>query len=305
VEGKDNSVLPLVEIGKGSYGASLGPLTPGVPYRLHIKTTSGKEYLSDYVSQKNAPPIDSVNWIQSDTGIRIFVNTHDPLNNTRYYRWDYQETWEFFSPFTSNLILRPSDTTVIGRDSTNVLIFHCWHHDQSTAIFLGSSARLSTDLISLAPLLTIPAASQQISVEYSILVRQYALSAEAYAWWQNLQKNTELTGSIFGIQPTINNGNIHNTTDTNDVVIGYIGVGTVQTKRIFISRDQVSNWHYLTDCEEYSIVNNKDSLYVSYERGELITGKAPYPDTTHYYTSTKTCVDCTLTGSNQKPSYWP
>lgn len=304
VEGKDNSSFSLTETGKGNYAANLGPLTPGMAYRLHIKTSAGKEYVSDYVDQKNAPPIDSINWIQSDTGVRIFVNTHDPLNNTRYYRWDYEETWEFFSPFTSSSILRLSDTTVINRDSTNIFIYHCWHSQHSTALLLGSTAKLSTDLVYLMPLLTIPTASQQISVEYSILVRQYALSSDAYLWWQNLQKNNELTGSIFGVQPTTTNGNIHNVADTNDIVIGYIGVGTMQTKRIFIAHDQVNNWHFVSDCGEYKVLNDPDSLWSSYQKGELLTS-GPLPQQGYWLTSTKTCVDCTLTGSNKKPAYWP
>src|SRR3712207_6958843 len=28
------------------------------------------------------------------SGVTIFVNTHNPENNTRYYRWEFDETWE-------------------------------------------------------------------------------------------------------------------------------------------------------------------------------------------------------------------
>jgi hypothetical protein len=46
---------------------------------------------------QNNPPIDSISWKRDEEGVRVFVNTHNPEGNTRYYRWEFEETWEIRS----------------------------------------------------------------------------------------------------------------------------------------------------------------------------------------------------------------
>ena len=75
-------------------------------YRLRITTSNGKEYLSDYVIAKKTPLIDSLGFRQEDKGVQVYVNAHDDSNNTRYYRWDFDETWEIKSYYYSLFKLR-------------------------------------------------------------------------------------------------------------------------------------------------------------------------------------------------------
>ena len=104
VEGKDNSIFPFTEISNGVYGTNQLPLNASQLYRLDIKTKDGKQYLSDYVPAKTTPAIDSINWKATTDGVQIFLNTHDPSNNTIYYKWDYEETWEFHSQYVKDLV---------------------------------------------------------------------------------------------------------------------------------------------------------------------------------------------------------
>mgnify|MGYP003579901018 CR=1 FL=1 len=92
VEGKDNITRQLVMNGDGIYNSPNLGLTLGQEYRLHIITTNGKEYLSDYVTARKTPLIDSVSFRQNDKGVQIYVTTHDDTDNTRYYIWYYDET---------------------------------------------------------------------------------------------------------------------------------------------------------------------------------------------------------------------
>ena len=299
VQGNDNSTYPLTETGNGNYGAPISGLNSNVSYRLYIKTTAGKEYASDYVSLKVSPPIDSVSWTLNNSGnVQLYVNTHDPQNNTHYYRWDYQETWEFESTFYASLQYVHDSVQTYSPNT----IYQCWKSDHSTSIILESSAQLAQDVISLNPLVNMPATSQQLSVEYSILVRQYALSQDAFTWWQTMQKNTEQIGSIFGVQPSTNTGNIHSLTDSNEVVIGYVSGGTIRTQRIFITHQQILPWTYTTQCALTSIPPDSVSYY--YQYGFLLVDETMNP-ALRYDVSFASCVDCTLTGSNQKPSFWP
>ena len=304
VEGTDNSSRPLQEQIAGSYSAPLSSLDFNVSYRLHIVTTAGKQYASDYVQLVPSPPIDSISWrrLENDVhqGIQVFANTHDPQNKTHFYRWDYSETWEFHSPFFATVIYIPG--AGLENYSPNT-ISTCWRTDSATDILLGSSTQLSQDLIHEAPLVLIPLNSQQISVRYSIFVKQYALTADAFAWWQILQKNNEQIGSIFGVQPSTNKGNIRCLSDTTETVLGFVSGGTVQTKRIFISSDQVNPWYYDPGCPDQKIPYNIDSVNFWYSIGYL-PWRVDLPPKAAVHMAEKTCVDCTLTGSNIPPSFW-
>ena len=101
VEGDQNTMIPLYEKGQGIYG-NLLPLRTSEKYRLSITTSDGTKYQSDYVPFRQTPQIDSISWEQDTSSVRFFLNTHDPQNNTIYYRWHYEETWQSSTYLTSN-----------------------------------------------------------------------------------------------------------------------------------------------------------------------------------------------------------
>ena len=93
----------LVETQPGVYTLKAFSAAESEKFRLHIQTIGGKEYLSTYVPLIQTPAIDSVTYrVNRDrTNVQIFVNTHDPLNKTRFYRWNFEETWEYQAPLYS------------------------------------------------------------------------------------------------------------------------------------------------------------------------------------------------------------
>ena len=340
IESDQNTSYPLKELGNGVYAYVGLNLNNSYKYRLEIKTSNGKQYLSDYVDVINSPPIDSVNYdtqgTNSGPGLNIYVNTHDANNKARYFRWDYQETWMFDSAFLS--AYKSNGDTVLARDLINDNINVCWRSDTSSTIVLGSSAKLLQNVIARNPITAITSTSEKIGLEYSILVRQYALTADAYNFYSNLKKNTEQLGSIFDAQPSEISGNIHCVSNPSEPVIGYVSVGSSTSQRIFISKRTLPNtWKtasYYSNCAlaadpenppspccSYAFVNrygqtidqvdqyiNFNSIYFHpggdnplipvdpiVQPGGLITG---------YTATTKECADCTLRGSNKKPSFW-
>jgi len=319
VEGNDNSTYSFVGNSAGVYTSAPLNLSTGKQYRLHIKTTDGKDYLSDYVSPKITPPIDTINYQIQNTGLAITLNTHDPANNTKYYRWDFTETWEFHSKYESDYV--SNGDTVISRTLAQYVYF-CYANDASNSILLGSSAKLSQDVITQAPITFIPQTSEKIETDYSILVSQYALTSDAYNFWTNLKKNTEQLGSIFDVQPSTIDGNIHCTTNPNEPVIGYISASTIQTKRIFVNNTVLPHsWvpTYPYDCEADSIllakvegntVINQENQYFNANRGaigllipiEAITNK--FGTVIGHTGSDIECVDCTTRGTVTPPSFW-
>jgi len=294
----------LTELGNGNYGVAGLNLDVTQNYRLSIATANGEKYLSSYTPVKSSPPIDSISWQKTDSGVTVYANTHDPLNNTRYYRWDYVETWEYHSNYTSYMHFDPSNGTII---TNNIEIPHiCYGSDNSNNIIIASSAKLSSDIIYLAPLTVVPLNSNKISVRYSILVRQYALTADEYNYWQALQTSTEQTGSLFDQEPSQITGNISCTSTPGKAVIGYVGVGSVAESRIFITNQQVYPWYFDQGCME--ILFNSDSADVTNAASEgllPVEVKFSGPVLVGYYFGAASCVDCTLLGGTTvKPSFW-
>jgi hypothetical protein len=144
IEGSDNSIYPLTETGNGYYLLSSINMNTATRYRLRITNVNSETYLSDYVPYKPTPPIDSVNWTRNPTGVNIYVNTHDPTGNTRYYQWNYIETWQYTSTEPSGLLW--DGDSLVPRPASQQ-IYTCWHNDSATSILIGTSEALAQDLI--------------------------------------------------------------------------------------------------------------------------------------------------------------
>ena len=303
LQSKGGALFGFVPMGNGEYRSAQLPMQVNEEYRLYIKTADGKDYISDYVPYKPTPEIDSVSWERKENGVQIYANTHDPANNTTYYRWDYDETWEFRSSYLS--FYEYKNGQVVMRDP-NENLFTCWKTESSTNILLGSSASLQSDIISLKPITFIPNNSWKLSVKYSINLRQYALTKEAYQYWQNLMKISEQLGSIFDPQPSEIRGNIRNPLDPDELVIGYISAGTINEKRIFISNSQLPGWNYRAACDLLITPGTKDSIDFYFRDGgytPIDVAELPSGGTGWSY-STTLCVDCRLRGVNVRPLFW-
>jgi len=308
VEGDDGSSVPLFENGNGEYIIGQLILDNAVKYRVHITTTDGKEYVSDYSPVKHTPVIDSITWRKENDGVQIYVNTHDDQNAIKYYRWVYSETWEFHSAYHSGLDYVRDPVTnapvdLIDRSDPEA-IFKCWRTQQSTHIMLGSSEKLSEDKI-FAPVRYIEPLGEELSVRYYIELTQYALSHDAYSFFQRVKKNTEQIGTLFDPQPSQLSTNIHCVNDTKEEVVGYVEVTDQQQAHIFITNDDVKPWFSPVPCSKIVVRNNPDTLQViqyGYLPLAVLTYAGPRID--KFEASGIECVDCTLRGTNIKPTFW-
>jgi hypothetical protein len=306
VEGSDNSVYPLTEQGYGQYGVASLPLNIAVQYRLRISIPGGETYLSSFVPYKPTPPIDSVNWIyNSSTGVTVYVNTHDPTNSTRYYQWTYDQTYEYHSAESSEFIYLPNNDSVAFRTPAQE-IFTCWEDAPLTDILVGTSAKLAQDVIYEFPLVNIPMNTEPLSVEYSILVNQYALTDSGYNFLTMMQQNTESLGSIFDVQPSEITGNIHSLSNPAEQVIGFISASTLQQERIFINRLQLPYWAWIYECGLPDKIVPNDSISFYFGQFGYIPLYQANPPTAGWLGNLSGCVDCTLQGgTTQKPAFWP
>ena len=316
VESDAGGSYPLPSYDKGYYKTAALNLSASNKYRLRIITPDNKEYISDFVPVKNSPPIDSVTYTVDNAGAKLYINTHDPANKTTYYKWNYIETYVIHAEFyaTVKLIHEPFDTVVTRYPPEQ--IYECWKSDSSVNVILGSSAKLKKDVISQSPLTYVNTGDEKMRTRYSILVKQDALTAEGFNYWQNLKKNTEQLGSVFDAQPSELQGNIHCVTNPSEPVIGYISAGSTSQLRIFIDNIDLPAWPVpasrceLTDYLFHSTDNAgrptfpvRDFIYT----GVVFVAEPIQPPGSPiigYKGTDRVCADCTVRGSNKKPSFW-
>jgi hypothetical protein len=300
IEGSAGFSGPLSELGNGRYGGPALGLDTTQQYRIRIKTIEGNQYLSDFVPALQTPPIDSISWAHVQSGLQIYVTTHDSRNLVSYYRWLFTETWESHSIFSANLALQNNGIVNVPPNQAR---YYCWSSDNSTDIAIGTSAKVSQPIVYEQPLTIIPEGSVKLSYKYSVLVNQFPLTNEAYTYWLNLKQNTEQLGSIFGPQPVEVAGNIHCVNNPSLPVLGYVSAGTTQKQRKYINNQDLGFWAYSASC--WDTVVSIPTFYGMYEPFGYVP--ITYYQLTSVYIAQPNCVYCDIEGlgDTAKPSFWP
>src|SRR5690606_38038743 len=109
-------------------------------------------------------------------------------------------------------------------------------------------------------LVKIPNGSEKLTVRYSMLVSQYAISKEAYEFYEIMKNNTEKMGSVFDPQPSLVRGNITCTTDPGEIVVGFIDCSVSSSQRIFITSEEAGNWPDSRVCQTSYVQNSLTDL---------------------------------------------
>ncbi len=318
IEGKTNTTpIVLTETSKGKYTVPQLTLNANDQYRIYIKTSNGKEYVSTYSSVRTTPPIDSISWTKQADGVQIYANTHDPSGKSRYYQYSYEETWEFRSDYMSTLKLgfKSNGSKFVAysdsvRFSHDTLKYRCWQKNIASKIVTATSEQLSEDIIALKPLVYIEPGSWKFDQLYTILVKQRAVSREGHMFLEQVRKNTEQLGSIFDAQPSDNTGNIRCITNAEELAVGFIEVTQEREQRIWISKNQVPGWSWDRFCgPEIRVKNENDTLDAFIASGAYtltnVADATPTGAILYAYAAKPTCVDCRLLGSSVKPAFWP
>jgi hypothetical protein len=304
IVGSGSDSFPLADrIRNGIYTSDPITLDPTQQYRLAITTGDGLRFSSDPVPCELTPPIDSVFWRQP-SDLNIYISTHDPSGSTHYYRYDYNETWEHDSQLEA--IYGVANNMMFAVDSTTQK-HRCWTTDISAAVLLTTSSALTRDVIDSFKLVTIPGGDPRVTKVYSILVRQYAITKDAYDYWQLIYKTTQNVGTLFDLQPIQLTGNIHCTSDPAQPVIGFASACIAQQQRIYIFESSLQNWIHNQPgfgCDTVSIAFSfADPFAYNYPD----TNYAPYYfDGAALVLASKICLDCTLLGgSTIRPPFMP
>ncbi len=284
-------------------------LKPSSKYRLRVKADN-KEYLSEYVPVLVSPEIESLRWKQNiEEGVRFYLDTES--DDQAYYRWEFEEAWRFRVPNISLFLF--DGTQVRERTPEEYYPFFCYVSEKSSGIHLYTTETQNENSVRDFNIHFIPNFSEKLGMRYSILVRQYALTREAFGYWSLVKKNSEEIGDIFGTMPTELVGNISCISHPGQKVVGMIEAGKVAEKRIFIDYlDFPIPWAYTYlyygRCVNVDMVHKRDANAFFAANPDFVPIDETAPgnpvNLTHYSYSVAPCLDCTFRGSKEPPAFW-
>jgi len=270
----------------------------GIPGRSYILSFTSLEkdgmhtYESIPMKMKPVPAIDSIYYEKKEfiishlsvEGAQIYLDTHDTDDSCRFYRWEYEETWEFRIPYPD----------VINRT--------CWGNQKSTEILIKNTSFLESDKVSGFPLKVITNPVDRLLVKYCLSVWQYSLTEDEYDYWQRLQNSVKQVGGLYDVIPASVTGNIYCRENRMEKVLGYFSVSAVKSQRRFIT-DNFRGMNMLYHGCVDSTVYGTDPVFVGNSWWLLIDYTDSIPPR-RYYTRDRACADCTIRGRNTRPSYW-
>ncbi len=303
IESSDNTSFQLHESLAGTYVITGLALGTDKKYRLRIKA-NGEEYLSEFVPIKNSPAIDSLTYSSSAEGVDINVHTHDPLGESKFYKWNFIETWEYSAHYYSSH--RLVDNELVFRPAED-LRYICYDSEPGTTFALESTTRFSQDQVSNFKVHALLPRSVKMSRRYSILIKQQVLTEAGYQYWETLKKSTEQVGGLFDPLPATIQGNIHCISNPDRKAIGFFTASGVSEKRLFIGANDISQFYPRfqtgTGCQRDTLLFGEGVNY-----GDLETVVAPIDDRSvpiGFTYSTPHCIDCTQQGGVVvKPEFW-
>jgi hypothetical protein len=306
IEDEQGNAYVLREHGNGKYSLPPTNFDHSKNYRLHILTHNAREYTSDFVPILSSSKLDNVSWKEVPNNIQITLTTHDLENKTRYYLWNYDETWKYSSFDYSKYVIKNGKVEPRGSSSE---LYYCWRTNASNQIYIHTTKALSENVLENFPLVLIPDNDVKLYYEYSMLVKQHALSADAYAYWLTLKKNTESLGTLFDPIPSQLRGNLHSVKDPDEPVIGYFSATTLSKKRISLVRQQLTGSRRpytetgYENCTSTVVplkdVANASGLIIG-DVYDLVTQQL-----TGYSMAPTYCIDCRSAGGvTARPDFW-
>lgn len=300
----------------------------GRSYRLLINTPDGNRFESDWEVMKTAPPVETIEaeymereqdnpLLKPIPGLQLYLSTSDSENNTRFYRWEFEETYQYLLRYPPFIRVEFGPTPGQGNDEIFEIIgpefegFRCWKTEESRQILVATTENLTEDVVADFPLHFVSNKTPRLAYRYSILVKQYAISKENYEFLNKVKELNQTTGSLFDAIPNEVFGNVRSSDGKNIPVLGYFSVAGVSSKRVFFDRSDTpftSSPPFgptcLTDTIPLSFItldrklNSNDWILYDYHVNDN-------EERIGYLLSRQACTSCAGDdATNTKPDFW-
>lgn len=324
IDGEQNTYIFKETIpGKYVSTAEFGAVS-NINYQLQINTSDGRSYSSVDTKLTNQTQINSLDVShetndEGEEGISLFLNSFNPSGDSRYYRFEYEETYKVvarnWSPNEIIVIsgVQPYEVGLIPKTKQDKV---CYNTLISKGIIQTETNSLTEDRVTAFKLRFIARDDIRLWHRYSILVKQYTQSLDAYTFYKVLNE-LSTSDNLFSLnQPGFINGNIISNDNIEEKVIGFFEVSSVATKRIFLSRAELfGSGVPSVGCTYFAprleatfggsplidlIQSGQHRFYIENGPGlgiEIIGDGS-------YIMVKAECGDCTVSGSNVEPDFW-
>ena len=312
VTDKNNNNYFFYETDQGHYQGiiSMDNLVVGNFFKISIITPDGSEYESGFEEMTFCPEVDSVYYEltepmfnestqQIGDGIQFYVDLKVDDRYSQFYRWNLIETYEYHATWPIKKYWAGQWFEEIPADYSK---FVCYKNSLVRELFSVTTQYVKDEYLK-APLVYVDNTTQRLLFKYSLLIKQYSLTQEAYRYWDLLKQNGQENGGMFDKQPANIVGNIKCITNPDEKVLGYFSVSKVTTKRIFVSDVEGLEFPNLF-CSPVPI-EGRDIYYSSPFEWPIYIAPEPENALPGYYSGSKRCFDCTEAGGSiEPPDFW-
>ncbi len=294
----------------------------GISYTLNITTQNGKRYTSSAVIIPQAVEIGEVyaerfvNPTEDKDGIQVMVDTEDPTGKAKYFRYDYEETYKITAPYPTHY-----NAEIINYNPQNgtyqVLLTNiepeeiCYSSERSTGIVQTSTNELNENRVFRFPIRYLSTEDPKIQTRYSILVKQYVQSVEAYTFYKIVKELGSVESLLSQGQPGYVAGNIVSETNPDEKVLGFFEASAMTSKRIYFNYEDfgIEEPPYFEDCDvlqlDYRLNNEPNEretiyTYITYYNYQVLS----VAQGTIYRLVKPECGLCTTFSSNIRPDFW-
>ncbi|MER2996669.1 DUF4249 domain-containing protein [Pontibacter populi] len=245
----------------GYYYPEAGAMAYGVPghtYWLNV-SVGNKLYQSESIKMPEPLPIDSVHFEVDEQsyafegvrekqlymGYNVLVNYKDPAEYKNFLRWSFSTQYEvntqpydFISPWSG--LPAPKDCCI-----------QCFLHEKLELLKVADDRLVNGRDVKNQAVLFMPF-EKYLGVKNKLTIYQHSITNEAYEFYRILEQQKNSTGTVFDPPPAEVKGNIKNTADEKEQVLGYFDVSGVSVKQVTILRSDITYpappYKYPDDC---------------------------------------------------------
>ncbi len=278
-----------------------------------------KVYRSNWMKVEKAPLIERIDFVPDDKNVKVRLTLTGPTDDTRYFCWTYTEDWEIHSDFLPLYLYR------YGVDPYNIRgqayeeiqgeydKYYCWNSSSSKELFVADTRDLNSRTLPARQIASFGRTTSRCQELYCISVTAYGISADRYAYIHHMNEVSNIQGDLFSPNPSAMRGNLRCEQDSTELVLGYVGVCQTTMTRAFFEGTRYytgrvdNSVRFFPNLSEpleaesnekgydyFYMLGNRPLYLVADENGDEKMQWAP-----------RRCVDCTVKGTKNKPSYWP
>ena len=290
---------------------------PERKYQLHINTKDGKSFESSPEYLTAVSPIQSLTTAveikDKAKGIAIRVNSFDASAKSKYYKYEYEETYKVVAPKWSSIkvTLDENDRFVFSQNSTDKIV--CYANKKNTELLLTDTNNLTEDRVDFM-VRFIDKQDYITTTRYSILVKQYIISLASYSYNTTLKKMAGSGNILAPNQPGLLLGNLKSVNNPSNKIVGYFDVASVSSERIYFNHNDLFPNElpppYIVDCDQFCYGGEGEVPVPCTHQlpllDDFVFGLITFHSsgTSHIYWVNAPCGDCTKIASNIKPTFW-